>query len=650
MAYSGSKKDFPMMAKTGVRAALLLALCVAPTIGYTDGMPVSDVASGVAATNIPRLAAKTDDRGFINVWQLRHDVALIEPLAVADQGEGACESRQEYEGGEDAADPSTLSKRREVGAASIRRQMEAAAAKERECVTQARAAHQSYIDAFHAFNASWLPVLTEAMRRSDPVAEVILRQCSTTPVIDRSNIESTCAADPAEKRKAVARLKEIGFAPAFELTEEPGYWESGPGRSYSTKGRLALQEIILSAIAAGNLGNIPSAATGCILEEYDFRHNSRLIQEARFRVQQAFTFSWSDNQTDSLKLVRHPIRATELTWGPATLTTLPDRIFLNSIVARTPQSASGGGYTPDVMRRIDPCLGLGLHLSDTYHDVHDLVHEENASIEHYLNLDPRWGVFLMKRIGHHEWLPNDMEPEPTKLGNEWMGHWVLSKTYEDFSTASENHKGGADIYLDGATPHITIKTDVPEHSWPSDITRCTLHGSGTLTPPGKNGSTVATVLGDLDKIVEWRGDRVLIRSDNWVNKKTGLVNGLEPFEEGKRYQQILLLCEGGEEAGSEAVRFLLLSNDTLIEVSRPLLHSGAVYIRHFRRPMAFSVLGVVSENTASFWEFLNSTWVSITVAAQDILQQPWVRFTFGIVLLVGLMWGFVIVMIKMRRG
>ncbi|MDD2776781.1 MAG: hypothetical protein PHU06_12560 [Gallionella sp.] len=598
----------------------------------------SGVASGVSATNYLNFSAKVDTRGFINVWKLRHDVALLEPLKAKDLGDKSCGSQQEYEGDdqeyEGDADRSSLNeeefKRREMAAAHIQA---IEANQVRECVAKMNMAHQVYADAFQAFNATWLPALIEAMHRGDLVAEVILRQCSTTPVIDRSNIESTCTNDRVRKKIAVKRLKEIGFAPAFELTEEPGYWEFDSGSSYSTQGRLALQEIILYTIAEGNLGNIPNDATGC-QEEPDFNSNNRLIQEALFRVRQAFTFSWRRDETDFLKLVRQPIRSKELTWGPATLTTLPDRIFLTSISIHANRFHYAGGLTRNAMQSLDPCWGMGLHFADISSDVKTLVDAEQASIDRYLTQDPRWGVFLMKRIGHHEWLPYDMEPEPTKLGSEWMGHWVVSNSYEDFVLSGEKSEASADIYLDGATPRISIKSNLKRDAWPYDISGCTLRDSGGVSLQGILGSINNSVLGDLDNIVTSHSVGDLSKEAKWINKETGLVNGLEPFGEKQGYRQILMQCEDGESTGSEVVRFLLLGKDTLVEVAVPYLRGGSVYVRHFKRPASLSS---------------HQGFITRAVTIQKYAYSRTAQFIASIILLLVLTWGIVIIYRKLRR-
>lgn len=616
------RKDRYMQQTTKLRCPLLIALFATVTLASGDGMPPP-----------PVVAAKTDSRGYIDVWQLRHDVAMVEPLE-ANMGE-ADDCYQEGENERDEEDEGLQSpEQKEARQAAAKAQREKAAEEARACVARIQEAVAIYEFEKKALNDAWLPALTAAMKIGDPVAEVILRQCSTTSVLDRSGVESTCDRTPERKRVAVARLKEIGFAPAFELAQEPTHLEFSHGAVTSPSVIERLQEVTLGAMVSGNLGNIPSEATGCRFDDSVANHYSRIITEMQFRVRQAFTFSRKRNQPDPLTLVRQPTHAVELAWGPATVSSVSDMMLFDSILFKR-QDASGGGYTVNVMRSINPCMGMGLSVSDLNREIKEALKLEQDSVDAYLKQDPRWAVFLMKRVGHHEWLPYDMQPAPTTLGGEWLGRWVLDKSFEDFTVSNVQQQGDADIYLDGVTPRITIKSSADKDSVLNDTIGCTLRESGALTPTWKMGDIRQTVLGDLYPLVTSRGYDYVGKGEDWVNKATGEINGLEPFkQEDARFRQILMQCDEGEKQGREVVRFLLLANDILVEVGTGLLHGTPVHIRHYRRPSgSVQVAGGSSET----WAFADTLSTAVR-GIQNFLSSPSVRFAAGIIFVLAVLW------------
>lgn len=132
---------------------------------------------------------KTDSRGFIDVWQLRRDVARAESYYYAPP-EDRCEP-----GGPDDTEAQDRAYDR-----CMKRRDRWAAVRDKVDV---------------AFNRAWLPAILHAKQLGDPIAEVILLSCDTTPVLDRRDIESTCANDTRKTDAAIARLRTIGFMPAI---------------------------------------------------------------------------------------------------------------------------------------------------------------------------------------------------------------------------------------------------------------------------------------------------------------------------------------------------------------------------------------------------------------------------------------------------
>jgi hypothetical protein len=96
---------------------------------------------------------------------------------------------------------------------AIQQQMES-------CIAETKLAYVNYTEARKKFNDTWLPILFIAIMKGDEVAEVIMRQCETTHVLDRNELESSCDSSSARCAKAKERLQEIGFIPAIDISDE----------------------------------------------------------------------------------------------------------------------------------------------------------------------------------------------------------------------------------------------------------------------------------------------------------------------------------------------------------------------------------------------------------------------------------------------
>ncbi|MES2018124.1 MAG: hypothetical protein V4484_16675 [Pseudomonadota bacterium] len=64
-------------------------------------------------------------------------------------------------------------------------------------------------------------MIRSAIRRGDKVAEVIFLVCHTTPVLDRSDIKSTCEKDERRRVVAIKRLAEMGANIDRYLAQNP---------------------------------------------------------------------------------------------------------------------------------------------------------------------------------------------------------------------------------------------------------------------------------------------------------------------------------------------------------------------------------------------------------------------------------------------
>lgn len=196
------------------------------------------VVATLAAAIAPRTGAAplhfapgTDARVHIDGWCLRRDVSAVEARYVPPGGSAnVCADRSPADRNATAAERTR------------------AAQAERRCERGVLDRHAVSVAALAAFNKAWRPVIMRAMQRGDPIAEVILRDCDATPVLDRRGIAATCDPEP-ERAEAIARLRAIGFMPALPIRFQD--WQRS---RHPDAARLANQELALRAIRNGALG------------------------------------------------------------------------------------------------------------------------------------------------------------------------------------------------------------------------------------------------------------------------------------------------------------------------------------------------------------------------------------------------------------
>ncbi len=245
--------------------------------------------------------AVVDQRGWIDVWELRRDVAQLEGMK---GGSG-----------------------------------------------RAAAAHAR---ARRALNAAWLPALKQAMAKGDPVAEVILRTCNTSSMLDRAGIETDCSEDPAERQLARQRLESIGFVPAL------GAYTREELRGLARTPAAALYERMIDAMEKGDLGAASVVgANPCPLQNVSKSHDDP-------------RFSRCDHLYRVSRAIGH-----EAKWffTPAPLEKWRDE----------------KGVSPPTSNVVD-ADAFGKELNRRLRAV-------DASVAAYLRKEPRWAVFLMERDG-----------------------------------------------------------------------------------------------------------------------------------------------------------------------------------------------------------------------------------------------------------
>jgi hypothetical protein len=204
----------------------------------------------------------------------------------------------------------------------------------------------------------------------------------------------------------------------------------------------------------------------------------------------------------------------------------------------------------------------GLGNAEFEHDRTQLLTEIEANITRYVAEDARWAVFLLHRVGHHEWEPEGIQSVTGTLSPVWEGTWALEKEAPDWTSPMKSAHGHALIERSGSDFQITIAADQQEDPF-LNVEKCNLRYSGGSTYPpkvGPNGQDpMSTVFGYMAYAERVAGGF----TEPGANREA-----VAPLDPATRYNQVLMLCAGGEGLDSARVRFLLLASDTLVEVGR----------------------------------------------------------------------------------
>ncbi|MBD8881219.1 hypothetical protein IHE49_12080 [Rhodanobacter sp. 7MK24] len=498
----------------------------------------------------PKFAPKVDARSYIDVWRLRHDVAVVEASYVDDgrQAEAQACKRDDATDGQRAEDA---------------------------CIAALRRRSAAYRSLFAAFNAAWLPAIRNAVAHGDPVAEVILRQCATTGALDRRGMASTCDDDPAQRAIANGRLRAIGFVPALDI-RFPN-WQRAHDRHVT---RLENQQRALDAIRHGALGFdtmhvMSNGNTAINADDLQWYRNYALVEAALQDAPIAFTVTpgtfnagWKTAAFATLKLNRQPLTPGFLTWGrrlyfagsgtvytgPHYWRSSPTRVYVPD--SESMKKIAGTGTNYEQFKRA--LAGASLHeitLSGTgdgqfRRELYDTLATISTSIAAYLKQDPRWAVFLLHRVGLHEWVPAGTRSTTARLDRAWLGTWKLQSRTMDWDQPLQPANGYARITRDRTGDFQMIVRATPAEALApfGNVDDCALRYSGGATysvspqPAGQETTALGAINGQHAR------------------------EALAPLDPKLRYKQVLMQCIGAESPYSDNVRFLLLAHDHLIEI------------------------------------------------------------------------------------
>ena len=522
---------------------------------------------------------KVDSRGYVDVWQLRRDLAEIEPL-IADESADSC--GYEADDGDDGV--ALTAKQKKAQHIAELKEQEA----EKRCEADVAARYQTYVTARTAFNQAWLPVLLNAVRHGDTVAEVILLRCDTTPILERDRMASTCADSPTRSR-AYQRLRDIGFAPAFDWQDQL----KPVGSDFFLPDLLRNQAVILDAYKSGatglndDPGDVADDSGNAIYYGYGTGQpmaavrSSAVIEAVLQDIPRVFTLAWSDayqapRSLSTLAINRSVWRPAEMSWGPALLNngvlerTHSEESFWKSEPGRHEISCKNGGSCL-IQGSANIDFGLDRRSEDErwmpgseYVGIdtnfvpllQTLLADEDANIRRYLRSDPRWGVFLLNRVGHHEWVPQGLVSDSATIDSSWQGHYVLQQHFAGRKQLSDA-SGSISIATVAGVTRATISTTPAQGRPLRDVQACPLRYSG--------GSILQGV---------FRGD---------PENADPPASAYAALDGRTHYKQVLLQCLNAEMPSNDRVRFLILAKDTLLEFAAESPHSRPLHIRQYRR-------------------------------------------------------------------
>lgn len=467
----------------------------------------------------------------------------------------------------------------ELRKAVIRLEMLLPKIDEESCNTKAcqvAANHQKrmFEKARSAFMSKWGGALLSAINKGDEVAEVIWRQCDTTPVIERSALASTCDEDPVRRKEAALRLRQIGFEAAFDETAEGA---SPPWERDQSKRRTQSQEHTIRQMEAGVYGNWTidnhhgGNAPYSPEELVDIRRGA-VIDAASTLARRAFTYvriqnGYAYESHAKLRLNRRPLGTPTLAWSA--------NVFHSGSPYTGPYDPARDGFKVYLQYDKHREIIVGGNRDATYlRMLHDTLMRSEQRIDDWLKRDPRWSVFLLHRQGHHEWVPEGMESPFGRLRSAWSGKWVLDKNFENFKPVANL----APAQLRIRVVHGQALAQFEEAG--TSGYACELRYSGATSErpeDGRHGKTAtSTALGYLPAL------------SPISQFESGPVEPFAPMNPRKVYRQVLVQCPQGEWPDNRNKRFLFLAKNTLIEV-REAAGSRNLAILHWRRQAPLNI-------------------------------------------------------------
>ncbi|MDO8988317.1 MAG: hypothetical protein Q7U91_01655 [Sideroxyarcus sp.] len=345
-------------------------------VTYSE-LPCSEDKKKLLAKNEPRQESQEsvvkemkDHKGWINVDQFKLDLREVVALPTGDY---ECDGR-EGDGEEGDSIPFQSKAERiafELAQKQAEKEMELQV---KQCAEASRRESEAYAHARQAFNKVWLPALKNAIALGDPVAEVILRACETTSVLDREGVVSDCSQAEGDRKQAQLRLESIGFKPA-------------------------LHKYIRTADSDASL-HCSSGDMGCYTEFEIARHHRILDIMRTGYVGVAEDYNTCQLHSTNEELDRREEECQRLGWLMRVVNVKTDRGYRLSL--DHPGNVSGRhlNYIPGHLTRLYRIGFKDVEFRDPdfqskfWKEVEAFLSEIKENIQKDLQKDPRWGVFL----------------------------------------------------------------------------------------------------------------------------------------------------------------------------------------------------------------------------------------------------------------
>lgn len=344
--------------------------------------PLSENQPSVQTRQSAAPANMVDTRGFVDVWMLRKEMIA---LSNTPTGQNEC-SRGE---GDDEDYLATLKTRKARLEYERKQRKENALARKAEarCESDNLRQRKQFEQLHTTFNARWLPVLKSATKLGDPVAEVVLRLCETTPLLDRGGIAADCSEKADDKTFARQRLEMIGFKPALHNYASTCGKNGSASIECNQRGNIAHYERILSVMRTGYLAVAESWNTcqyGGETPELD-----KLAQECQRLMNLMMAVSAGTNRFYTVGPIDRGVEGLH-------------RLSLQRPILRGEAGIPSKAWPFDsrgIVTRVDwrPFSDPNFQ-QKFYSELDKTVQEIETSIADDLLKEPRWAVFLVERL------------------------------------------------------------------------------------------------------------------------------------------------------------------------------------------------------------------------------------------------------------
>lgn len=359
-------------------------------------------------------STEVDSRGYINPWALQK---ALNGIAELSKSTLACGSRH-------AVLTEGL-----TGAELEKVQRKEKAAFD-QCEKKHIAKEKSYQDALSMLNATWLPVLKQATDQGDPVAEVMLRMCETTPLLNRVDVATDCSNNEPARSYAKKRLETIGFEPALYHYKFPRL----AGYPYDLNGKVCEEK---RGADGGNLcrNKLTNARyeqmfavmqTGVlnVLERLDCEYDiagtdagkqafatclyySDLMRAVTILAPKFFVAPPDHGGYDTLSLMRTQARQAFEPWL---------------------QGAADYSRFEPLKPRVSPIKWAekpdAEYEAKFYGQAHQILTKMSANIQQNLDQEPRWAVFILERGNTVAARPTGKKSRPEKFFGTYQGSLI----------------------------------------------------------------------------------------------------------------------------------------------------------------------------------------------------------------------------------